>query len=84
VVGTPVSAAAWMQATLTISEGGCGVASASNVPPVTRLAEILQFLARAQPTLDCDRQLVFPLITKAGLLDALNARLQPALELLAS
>jgi len=33
--------------------------------------------------LRCDRQLVVPLATKAGLFDALNARLQPALEPLA-
>jgi len=30
-----------VQATLPISEGGCGVASASNVAPVARLAGIL-------------------------------------------
>jgi len=84
VVGTPVSAAAWVQATLPISEGGCGVASASDVAPVARLAGILQFLARAEPMLDCDRQQVIPLATEAGLLDALNARLPPTLEPLAS
>jgi len=36
VVGTPVSVAAWVQATLPISEGGCGSASASDVAPVAR------------------------------------------------
>jgi len=45
VVGTPVSAAAWVQATLPNSKGGCGVASASDVAPVARIAGILQFLA---------------------------------------
>jgi len=44
----------------------------------------MQFLARAEPLLGCDRQLFVPLATEAGLLDALNARLPPALEPLAS
>jgi len=51
---------------------------------VARLAGILQFLAGAEPMLDCDRQLVVPLATEAGLLDALNARLPPMLEPLES
>jgi len=70
--------------TLPISEGGCGVASASDAAPVARLAGILQFLAGAEPMLDCDRQLVVPLATEAGLLDALNARLPRMLEPLES
>jgi len=49
-----------------------------------RLAEILQVLARAEPMLGCDRQLVVPLATEAGLRDALNACLLPTLEPLAS
>jgi len=44
----------------------------------------MQFLARAEPLLGCDRQQVVPLATEAGLLDALNVRLPPALEPLAS
>jgi len=84
VVGTLVSGGAWMQATLPLSEGGCGVASASDVAPVARLAGVLQFLARAEPMLGCDRNLVVPLATEAGLLDALNARLLPRVEPLAS
>jgi len=44
----------------------------------------MQFLARAEPLLGRDLQLVVPLATEAGLLDALNARLPPALEPLAS
>jgi len=84
VVGTPTSDAAWVQTTLPMSEGGCGVASAADVAPVARLPGIMQFLARAEPMLGCDRQLVVPLATEAGLLDALNARLPPALEPLAS
>jgi len=51
VVGTPVSAPAWMQATLPMSEGSCGVASASDVAPVARLSRVLQFFARAMPML---------------------------------
>jgi len=39
----------------------------------------MQFLARAELMLGCDRQLVVPVATEAGLLDALNARLPPAL-----
>jgi len=77
VVGTPTSDAAWVQTTPPLSEGGCGVASASDVAPVARLAGVMHFLARAEPMLGCDRQLVVP--TEAGLLDALNARLPPAL-----
>jgi len=73
-----------MHTTLPMSGGGCGVASAADVAPVARLAGILQFLARAEPMQGCDRQLVVPLVTEAGLLDALNARLPPALEPLAS
>jgi len=84
VVGIPVSAAAWAQATLPISKDGCGVASASDVAPVARLAGVLHVLARVEPLLGCDRQMVFPLATEAGLLDALNARLPPTLEPLAS
>jgi len=75
VVGTPVSATAWVQATLLIGEGGCGLASASDVAPVARIAGILQLLARVEPMLDCDRQCFVPLATKVGQLDALNARL---------
>jgi len=51
VVGTPASAEAWVKATLPISAGGRGVASASDVAPVVRLAEILQFLAPEEPML---------------------------------
>jgi len=75
---------AWMQTTLPMSEGGCGVASAADPAPVARLAGVMQFLARAELMLGCDRQLVVPLATEAGLLDALNARLPPSLEPLAS
>jgi len=57
--------------------GGCGVASALDVAPVARLAGVLQLLARAEPILGCDRQLVVPLATEAGLLDAFYARLPP-------
>jgi len=84
VEGTPASDAALVQATLSLNEGGCGLASAYDVAPVARLAGVMQFLARAEPLLGCDRQLVMPLATEAGLLDALNARLPPALEPLAS
>jgi len=84
VVGTPTSDAAWVQTTLPMSEGGCGLASAADVAPVARLAGIMQFLARAELMLGCDRQLVVPLATEAGLLDALSVRLPPALEPLAS
>jgi len=66
-----------VQATLPLSERGCGVASASDVAPVARLAGVMQFLARAEPLLGCDRQLVVPLANEARLLDALNARLPP-------
>jgi len=84
VVGKPTVDAACVQATLPVSEGGCGVASASDVAPVEVLAGVMQFLARAEPLLGCDRQLVVPLATEAGLLDALNARLPPALKPVAS
>jgi len=50
------------------------VASAADVAPVARLAGVMQFLARAELMLGCDRQLVVPLATAARLLDALNAR----------
>jgi len=69
--------------TLPLSEGGCGFASASDMAPVARLAGVMQVLPRAEQLLGCDRQLVVPLATEAGLLDALNARLPPALEPLA-
>jgi len=84
VVGTPTSDAAWWRTTLQLSECGCGVASTSDVAPVARLAGVNQFLARAEPFRGCDRQLVLPLATEAGPLDALNARLPLALEPLAS
>jgi len=84
VVGTPAADAAWVQATLPPSQGGCGVASASDVAPLARLAGIMNFFERAEPLLGCDRQLVVPLTTEAGLLDALNARPPPAPELRAS
>jgi len=75
-VGTPTSDGAWVQTTLPLSgEGGCGVASAVDVAPVARSAGVMQFLARAELMLGCDRQLVVPLANDAGLLDALNARL---------
>jgi len=80
-VGTPASDAAWVQTTLPMSEGGCGAASAADVPPVAGLAGVMQFLARAELMLGCDRQLVVPMATEAGLLDAMNARLPPALQL---
>jgi len=84
VVGKAVSAAVWVQSILPMSKGGCGVASASEVAPVAWLAGILQFLARAEPMRGCDRKVVVPLATEAGLLDALNARLPPTLEPLAA
>jgi len=83
LVGTPTFDAAWVQTTLPMSEGGCGVASAADVAPVARLAGSMQFLIRAESMLGCDRQLVVPLATEAGLLDVLDARLPPALEPLA-
>jgi len=77
VVGTPTSDVAWVQTTMPLSEGGCGVSIASDVAPVARLAGVMQFLARAEPLLGWDRQLVVPLATEAGLPDALNACLPP-------
>jgi len=74
LVGTPTSDAAWLQTTLPMSEGGCGVASAADVAPVAQLAGVMEFLARAEIMLGCDRQLVVPL-AEAALLDTLNARL---------
>jgi len=62
-VGTPTSDAALVQTTLPLSEGGCGVASASDNAPVAWLAGVIQFLARAVPLLGCDQQLVVPLAT---------------------
>jgi len=82
-VGTTTSDAAWVQTTLPMREGGCGVACAADVAPVARLAWVMQFLVRAGLLLGFDRQLVVPLATQVGLLDALNARLNPALEPLA-
>jgi len=38
VVGTLTSDAAWVQTTLPMSDGGCGVASAADMAPVARLA----------------------------------------------
>jgi len=64
VVGTPTSDAAWVQTTLPMSEGCCGVASAADLAPVPRLAGVMQFLARAELMLGCDRQLVVPLATR--------------------
>jgi len=84
LVGAPVLAAARVQSNLPISEGGCGVASASEVGQVARLAGVKHFFARAEPQLGCERRRVVPLATEGGLLDALNARLQPTLEPLAS
>jgi len=66
VVGAPTSDAAWGQTTLPLGEGGCGIASASDMAPVARMAGVMQFLARAEPMLSCDRQLVVPLATEAG------------------
>jgi len=83
VVSAPTSNEAWVQTTLPLGEGG-GVFSASDVAPVARLAGVMQLIAREEPLLGCDRQLVVPMATKAGLLDALNARLPPGLEPMAS
>jgi len=41
VVGSSTSDAAWVQTTLPMSEGGCGVASAADVAPVARLAGVM-------------------------------------------
>jgi len=71
VVGTPTSDAAWVQTTLPMSEGGCGVASAADVAPVARLAGIMQFLARAEPMLGCDRQLACPWLPRRDCLTPL-------------
>jgi len=73
MVGTPTSEAAWVQTTLPLSEGGCGVVTASDVAPVAWRAGVMQFLARAEPLLRCDRQLVVPLATDAGLLPSMPA-----------
>jgi len=77
VVGTPTSDTASVETTLPLCEGGCSVANASDVAPVARLVGVMQFLARAEPLLGCDRLRVVPLATEAGLLDALNARPPP-------
>jgi len=63
-----------VQANLPMSEGGCGVAIAADEAPA-RLAGVMQVLARVELMPGCDRQLVVPLTTEAGLLGALNARL---------
>jgi len=60
VVCTPTSDAAWVQTTLPLSNGGFGFASASDVAPLARLAGVMQFLARAEPLLGCDRILSCP------------------------
>jgi len=60
------------------------VPSASDVAQVARLADVMQFLVRAEPLLRCDRKLVMPLAPEARLPDALNARLPPALYPLAT
>jgi len=84
VVGTHPSDTAWVQTKLPMSEGEGEVASAADVAPVARLGGVTQFLARTEPMLGCERQLIEPLATEAGLLDALYARLPPALDPLAS
>jgi len=80
VVGTPTSDAARVRTTLPLSEGGYGVTSSVNSAPVARLAGVMQFLPQAEPMLGCHWQLVVPLATEKGLLDAPNARLPPDLE----
>jgi len=52
--------------------------------PVVAAGGVLQFLAGAEPMLACDRQLVLPLATEAGLLDALKACLPQTLQPLAN
>jgi len=64
-VGTPTSDVAWVQATLSISDGGRGVASAADLAPVARLAGVMQLLARAELMLGRDWQLVVHLATEA-------------------
>jgi len=80
-VGTPTSYAAWVHTTLPISRAGAGSPSRPMWRP---WHAVMQFLGWAELMLGCDRRLVFPLATEAGLLYAFNARLPPPLEPLES
>ena len=44
VVGAPLTDAAWLQSTLPVSQGGCGIIAVTKLGPVARLASILQFI----------------------------------------
>lgn len=63
----------------TLARTSWGEPSAPHVALVAWLAGVMQFLARAELLLGCKRQLGVPLANEAGLIDAHNARLPPAL-----
>jgi len=55
LLGGNLSDSGWQQASLPLSEGGCGLSCAAFLAPVARLAGIIHFMAQAEGMLECDR-----------------------------
>ena len=85
LVGGPVTDLAWMQATLPIALGGCGLADVSALAPVARLGSLLQYLRGAVTLLGTlETPGAAGLTSDRGLLRRLEQVLPPAQEPLAS
>ena len=71
---------AWMQATLPLSMGGCGIQAADTLAPVARLGGVLQYLRHAKTIAGRAPGLIGPLPEADGsLLASLRDRLPPDL-----
>ena len=80
IAGRPLTIEAWMQATLPLSMGGCGIQAADTLAPVARLGGVLQYLQYAEAIAGRAPGLIGPLPeTDGSLLVALRARLPPDL-----
>ena len=80
IAGRPLTIDAWMQATLPLSMGGCGIQAADTLAPVARLGGVLQYLQHAEAIAGRAPGLIGPLPeTDGSLLADLRAHLPPDL-----
>jgi hypothetical protein len=79
VVGGPLTTTAWIQSTLPVSMGGCGITSVNTLGPVARLAGILQFLQHGPRMCGSDDGLTVRLRRCTATIQAVSTVLPPEL-----
>ena len=80
VVGGDLSPQAWLQSTLPISKGGCGLQFASQMALDGRAASTISFMQKGDMFLGLDEGISHRISKDVGLLGALRAATSPALE----